>query len=352
VQRAGAEPSRIVVLTVETNRVELHAVELNGGSAREVSSGAFDTKAYLTDKSGRRLIEELFRRVRSFCADGGFEANAVAVSLPGTLDGVSTVQKSSRLGIRQEIDLGPICQDMLGLPGFVFHDVECLGYGEAAHGVLAPVSQTSPAECFAYILVDEGVGCALFVDGKPHRGNGSAGHIGRMVVEPDGTFNRSSQSRGSLEVYAARPWVSHNIVAEFCNERGKGGWEKEGYADFRRRVATLADSQDWDQISCEQIARALEQDDPIVVSVIEEAARYLGVAINALITIANPPSIVLGGSMVEAIPGLRAKITSYARRYSWELAWNRTNILVAKLGRSAQVHGAAELARRSMGAIS
>ena len=81
--------------------------------------------------------------------------------------------------------------------------------------------------------------------------------------------------------------------------------------------------------------------DPVAVSAIDDAARYLGLAINCIITIANPPAIVLGGGMITKVLGFADLVKSYARRFSWALAWNRTTVRIATLGRQAQFLGAA-----------
>jgi predicted NBD/HSP70 family sugar kinase len=66
-------------------------------------------------------------------------------------------------------------------------------------------------------------------------------------------------------------------------------------------------------------------------------------AINAVITIMNPPLIILGGGMISEIQEFSDMVISYARRNAWAGSWNETTIHVAGPGLDAQIAGAAHL---------
>jgi glucokinase len=185
---------------------------------------------------------------------------------------------------------------------------------------------------------------SLFIDGKLQKGAGSAGALGRMVVEPAGEFNSTFAARGPLEVYAARPWLSRHMVAEYLAETDKRTSSDEA-ADttFRKQLQTAAKRGLFDSISLLSIAAGLSEQDHIAVALLDDAARYLGMAINAVITIVNPPLIILGGEMIQALPAFGQSAMAYARRLSWGAAWNRTTIHISTLGNSAQTQGAAIL---------
>jgi len=229
---------------------------------------------------------------------------------------------------------------------YILHDTECLALGEARHGALRDVPQvTAGHEEFAFIYAHEGIGATLYIDGRVHRGAGNAGRIGRLVVLPEGPYNRKFMSRGPLELFAARPWVSTNIVGELLTEQGKAGEASTGDRTFRAWVSA-ASRADWSALTLEQIARGITHKDPVAVTVIEEAARYLGLAVHAIITVAHPPAIVLGGGMISQLPGFYQSVVSHARRFSYDVAWNRTAIRQAVLGQRAEFLGASELLLR------
>lgn len=341
-----------VVLAVETNFVIPAVVKVSGDTISDYGPkiSKWDCSKYLDDRTGVRLVEELLRRTRILISSLGKIPDGIAVTLPGTLDGNSTVLRSTRLGIREPVNVSDTFRKGNAPPCFVFHDTECLGLGEAIHGALKDVEKGPQGKhTFAYVFVDEGVGSTLFIEGKAYKGSGSAGHIGRLVVDPDGQYNPTFFSRGSLEVFSSRPWVSSNIVREFLAQKGKHVEEGEGDKDFRNAILIASEREDkWTALTYSVLAEGLQARDPLAVSVIEDAAKYLGLAINCIITIVNPPAIILGGEMIAQLPGFDESIVSYARRFSWRLAWNRTTIKRATLARQAQILGAAEMLRRTI----
>jgi predicted NBD/HSP70 family sugar kinase len=306
----------------------------------------WDCSSYLDDQTGVRLAEEILRRLRLATDTLKHRPDVVALSMPGTLEGDTTVARSTRLGILEPLNITALFAERGLRPVYVLHDTECLALGEARFGAL----QDDPAirqgdETFAFIYAHEGIGSTLYHGGRPFRGAGNAGRIGRLVVAPDGPYNRTFMSRGSLEIFAARPWVSTNLVGLYLAERGKAGEGLVGDRTFRSWLSAEAEA-DWSGLTFQQIALGIRSNDPLAVAVMEEAARYLGLAVHALVTVAHPPAIILGGGMVTDLPGFFEAVTSHARRFSYEMAWNSTTIRRATLGEEAQTRGAAELVVR------
>jgi len=198
------------------------------------------------------------------------------------------------------------------------------------------------------VFADEGVGSKAILNGKVYVGAGAAGLLGRMTVQPDGSYYKALAARGTLEVFSGRPWVSENLVAMYVSELHKRPASATadhnlGNTLFRRALHVAADQEDWRNLDYPHIADGLKNGDPIAVKVLDVSARYLGFAINSVITILHPHRIALGGAMMSELPGFADNVIEYARQYSWALAWNRTIITVASLGRDAQVYGAVKL---------
>lgn len=313
-------------------------------------SQTWDCSGFLDDKTGVRLFEELQRRTKTLISGANKKVDAIAISLPGTLNGETKVVRSTRLGIYDPIDIGTIFRQKQMPPAFVFHDTECLALGEAIHGALRGADIGPKGEYnFAYIYLDEGIGLTVFINGRAHKGNGSAGHLGRLVMAPSGQYNPVFRSHGALEVFAARPWVSSNIVQQFLALDGKAGQEHEGDRSFRSAVLTASEKQEsWTALSYTIIARGLAARDQLAVTVLEEAAIQLGLAINCVITVVNPPAIVLGGGMISNLPGFYDRVVFHTRRFSWTTAWNRTLLRAASLNRDAELLGAVEMLRRTL----
>jgi len=339
---------RCLVLNLEAAAVSQHLVDIaTDGSVLEPETlASWNPSPYLTDRNGLRLIEEISRRTKAICSDQRPPVDAIAITLPGTIEEHAIVTGSSRLGIHSAADFGSELRARDLAACYLFHDVECLALGEARYGKHQDADALVTAkENFAYVFVDEGIGSCLFLDGRIHRGAGVAGHLGRMVVQPNGAYDRRFSSRGPLEVFASRPGVSTNIVAEYLSEKDKREAGGTTNTAFRAAVATAATGE-WTALSISHIRDGIRARDPIVTTVLEDAAQYLSIAINAIITIVNPPLILLGGAMIEQLPEFAASVTSASRRHAWAGSWNETDLRVASLGRRAQTLGAAEHLRR------
>lgn len=303
----------------------------------------WDPSEYQTDIDGKRLFEEIIRRVRS--AWGSYDpTSGVILTLPGTLAGDNVIVSSSRLGIHQRVPVAQTLTDALGVPCKAFHDVECLAIGEDRRAALVAHAEGTRRMTLVYVLVDEGIGSKAIIDGRTYIGAGIAGLLGRLAVQPDGSYFKAFSARGPLEVFSSRPWVSESLVSMYISERDKRDPVSQDLTNtkFRRALRTAADG-DWHSLSYEHIADGIENQDPIAISVIDVAARYLGWALNCVITILHPHRLVLGGSMITLLPGFANLVISYARRYSWANAWNTTDVTVSSLGRQAQVDGAIHL---------
>lgn len=305
----------------------------------------WDTAQYLVGDDGQRLMEEVGRRVQRAAADSGVKLDAIALVMPGTIHDGTIVGRSTRLRIMKPLNVTDVMRQLYGYRAAVFQDTHSLAIGEASSDAFKGHPAATPGrENFAYILVDEGVGMSLFIDGKLQRGAGSAGALGRLVVEPAGEYNQTFSARGPLEVYTARPWLSKHIVFEYLAEQDKHiGTSATAPSQFRRQLRAAAEGDRWQSLTVAQIASAVADDDHIVSHVIDDAARYLGMALNAVITIVNPPLVIFGGSVAQGIPSLTNSAISYARRLSWGAAWNRSTIRLSTSGREAQTRGAAVL---------
>jgi len=87
--------------------------------------------------------------------------------------------------------------DHLGLPIYVDNDAKALALGEAWVGA------ASETENFIAMVVSTGVGGGIVLDGRLLDGTtGNAGHIGHVIVEPDG-HECVCGSRGCLEAEAS-----------------------------------------------------------------------------------------------------------------------------------------------------
>lgn len=92
--------------------------------------------------------------------------------------------------------------DATGVPTFVDNDAKALALGEGWRGAAAGVDN------FIAMVVSTGVGGGIVLDGRLLDGeSGNAGHIGHVIVEPDGR-PCACGGRGCLEAEAAGPGIA------------------------------------------------------------------------------------------------------------------------------------------------
>jgi len=297
-------------------------------------------------KSGAAIGTLVGEYVRELQAILELKIHTIAVSAPGTINFQSgVVLKSTRLGIHEAFNFPGFLRDRYGVTATIVNDADAAAVGEVrfgvgkSHGLRASDSLDRFGD-FAYVLVSEGIGCALFVNGKPYLGGGAAGHVGRMTIDPAGPISETFSSRGPLESYASREAISRQIVTEFRSAKDKALGKRESSLEFNRVLAAV---RDLSQVSVTEIATAVADEHPLAVAAVDEAARYLGIAIGALMTIMNPPTVILGGDMIQSIPRYFSKAIEAAERFTWSGAWNNTILLQAQMV-DARLWGAARLA--------
>jgi predicted NBD/HSP70 family sugar kinase len=332
---------RALILQIEASVVTMHRAVINKGEIHEHAHlDSWDPGRFISDRKGIRLLEEIARHCQSICSKD--KIDCVALTLPGTVDGTSIIEGSSRLGIYEALDVTAECAKLRMPPTFVFHDAECLALGEVLSS-LTPLhpEMESGKETFVYIIVGEGVGSSIFIDGKPYHGAGVAGQIGRLMMHPSGTFSPIFNSRGTLEVFAARPWVSQNVVNEYLAEKDKAGALPANSSSFRAAVAAAANTGKLQLLTFSQLDEGIKEKDALLLSVLEDAAQNLAIAINSIITILNPPLIVLGGGMITELSGFAQKVIDYTRRNAFAGSWNATTIHIARGAADSQIKGTA-----------
>jgi predicted NBD/HSP70 family sugar kinase len=344
--------TRIMVIAIETDGVRQRMCTFNTGFPSRLTlttshMSSWDPTRYINEKSGRRLFEEVARQCLLAIKSRGSTPTWITISLPGSIQGSSVVSRSSRLGVMESFDLAALFQQSRLPKPNLLRDVDCLAVGEhitMSGNVLEPKPLRPD---FTYIFVDEGVGSAVFIDGQSYRGAGHAGPIGGLIVEPDGSYCPPFRLFGPLEVYLSRPSLSEAIVNAYLAEADKDG-ENEGHVQSFRNSVAAAKSNPRD-LAYSVIRDGLDGGDPIAVNVVDRAGRYLGLAINSVITILNPPSIILAGGVVSELPQIYEAAIRYARRFSWDQAWNSTEFRQGRQGRDHQVIGAAYMTYLALG---
>ncbi|MDT5153098.1 MAG: glucokinase [Mycobacterium sp.] len=198
-----------------------------------------------------------------------------------------------------------------GLPVRLGGDGVCMAMGERWHGA------GRDAQFLLGMVVSTGIGGGLVLDGAPYDGRtGNAGHVGHVVVEPDGA-PCTCGGRGCVETVA-----SGTHLARWAYENG---WD----------AAPGADAKD--------LADAANRGDPVALQAFRRATTALAMTIASVAAVCDLDLVVIGGGVAKSgallFDPLREALSTYAG-----LDFIRgLRVVPAELGGDAGLVGAAAL---------
>ena len=100
-----------------------------------------------------------------------------------------------------------------------------------------------------------------------------------------------------------------------------------------------------EEITLDDILAAVQEEDVLAISTVEEIGQTLGIAIAGLINIFNPELVVIGGRMSVAKEYLLLPIKASVQKHSLNIVNKDTTIKFSKLGMKAGTIGACMLSR-------
>jgi predicted NBD/HSP70 family sugar kinase len=209
----------------------------------------------------------------------------IGVSTRGLVDSAHGVAELGSDPAWVHIEIANYLAGRTGLPVSVENNVRAAAIAEYAHGN-ADVQGT---HCLLFMLVGEGIGMAIVMDGKVHHGpHMAAGEIGQMVIADQGGPERHNRS-GCLEVLASD-------VAT-C----------ERYHNLAGTKARASNSSSCTQ-QMRQICQLAMEGDPHARAAVTATARYLGIGIANAVWALDADAVVIDGPVTEAWPLVSAAI--------------------------------------------
>jgi glucokinase len=195
-----------------------------------------------------------------------------------------------------------------GVPVRVHNDALCLAIAENWCGAAAGYANVLG------MVVSTGVGGGLILDGRLRDGaTGNAGHVGHVIVEPDGPACGCG-GRGCLEAVARGP-----AIVAWAAERG----------------CRAADGR--------ELARLATAGDPVALAAFERAGSAVGIVVAGAVALLELDIVVIGGGLSAAgdllFSPLQQAFADHARmNYTRSIP-----VVAAALGQDAGLIGAAGL---------
>jgi predicted NBD/HSP70 family sugar kinase len=256
--------------------------------------------------TGHERVAELSRLAKGLCADAGIDLADVTQTVlggPGVHD--PTRDALGLAGALPQWDQPSVLAELRAVFGPALrleNDVNAAALAEQAHGHGRGVSD------FAFVSVGTGIGLGLVVGGRLHRGaHGAAGEIGFLPL-PSGHPGdaRDARRRGALEAAASAAGIVR--AARRSGLRGR--------------------------LTARSVFEAAERGDRRAAAVVATEAQLIARALCAVVAVADPALIVLGGGVGRA-EGFLPAVAREVRRMAPVLP----ELRVSALGTDAVVDG-------------
>jgi glucokinase len=276
-------------------------------------------KAFSRDMRG--AVETLMKAARK----DGLRVRAVGVGCAGDIDMREGIVRSApNVAFLKDYPFRARLEKLTGAKVFVGNDVQAGLYGEFRLG------SARKARHVIGIFLGTGVGGALIIDGRIHRGaTGFAGDIGNYVLHAAPAAEDAR--REVLDMVASRPAIAGGAAALAA---------KRWAPNLREASGT-----DVTDIKSNDLAESIRRGDKSVERLVRSRIAVVGAAISNFVDFINPDMVVLGGGLVEAMPALILReVRKAIEAHATPKAARAARVVVARLHDHAVTAGAAKLA--------
>lgn len=238
----------------------------------------------------------------------------IGVGLPGPIDTEKgLVHFFPNIPGWKEVRLQALLAKKLGVCVFIDNDANVMALAEARVGA---AKKAKNAVC---LTLGTGVGGALILNGKLFRGSGfAAGEIGHMPINEEGP-DCNCGGRACLETY-----VGNNKILALA--------KKDFGAD----------------ITLEKLSELAYAGDKKAISIWENVATKLGVAISSVVNLINPDMVVIGGGVANAGKIIFDQIRKTVDQRAMSVHSKTVKITKAILGNDAGMIGAGLLVKEEL----
>ena len=246
-------------------------------------------------------------------AAAGGHVRGVGIASAGPIDLPSGTVSPINITAWQRFPIIERVKGLVGAPTRLGGDGLCMALGERWRGA------GRGAHFMLGMVVSTGIGGGLVLDGAPYDGRtGNAGHVGHVVVEPDGA-PCTCGGRGCVETIASGPHI-----ARWARENG---WDAPPDADAK------------------ELADAANAGDPVALRAFRRGATAVAATIASVGAVCDLDLVVIGGGVAKSgallFDPLLEALAVHAR-----LDFLRgLRVVPAELGGDAGLVGAAALAR-------
>ncbi len=301
------------------------------GKFRVIGTRRRKTKGEAGAKAGVARLIETINQALDEAQISRARLAGIGMGVPGMLNlDTGVLKHAPNLGWR-DVPLGKDLSRAFKVPVVIANDVDAGTYGEYRFGA------AKGARCVVGVFPGTGIGGACVYEGKLLRGKvGSCMEIGHVPVVPNGALCGCGRN-GCLETLASRLAISAELA-------------QAAYRGEAPNLLRLAGT-DIANIRSGVIREAIDAGDRTVERIVRRAARQIGWVLIGTVHQLAPDRIVLGGGLVEEMPGLfMDEITDTLNKGVTDAFRGTFTVVAARLGDYATALGAAAQAADRTGA--
>jgi glucokinase len=288
-----------------------------------------------TEEGQDKVIARIYGLIRALLAAAGAgEVKGIGLCTPGPSDLKAGVVIEAPNLKWKDLPIVALLEKEFNLPVVLENDANAAAYGEYVYGA------AKGRKDLVYLTVSTGIGGGIIVNGELVYGrNYSAGEVGHMVVLPDGPPCGCGR-RGCVEALASGSAIAREAKALLLKE-GQGGSGRTG-------LLWEMTGGDPERLTAKEVGKAAAQGDPLALSVLEKAFRYLGIALGNLVNLLNPEIIVIGGGVAAMGPLLFRPAIQAMEATAFAHMCRDLPVVPALLGGEAGTRGMVALACRKI----
>ncbi|OCA86389.1 ROK family glucokinase [Pradoshia sp. D12] len=283
-----------------------------------------------TEENGLHIVSDIGKSVRAKLEEWQ-DGNLVGVGMgaPGPVNFENgSIYVAVNIGWR-DFPLKELLEKELGIPAVVDNDANVASFGEFWKGA---GKGTNDLVC---ITLGTGVGGGVITNKHLVHGiSGAAGELGHITVQPEGGAPCNCGKTGCVETIA-----SATGIVRLALEKIKEKPDSDLSIVFNENGLITSK----DVVDCAIGGDQASQD------VLDEVAKYLGLAAANVGNMINPDIIVIGGGVSKAGDIILKPIEKYFKQFAFPRVAESTEIKVASLGNDAGVIGAAGLIMQQLG---
>ena len=233
------------------------------------------------------------------------------------------IEKAPNLHWGDDVPMGPLIKQELGLPVWLTNDANAAAIGEMKFGTAKGMKN------FVVITLGTGLGSGLVMNGELVYGHdGFAGEIGHNTIIPGGR-EHSTQRKGSIETYVSATGVKRTVAELLASRIERSEMRQSAFED----------------ISAKQVAELALKGDPVALEAFEYTGRLLGIGLADTVILCDPEAIIVFGGMAASGDLIMKPTEKYLNQYLPSYLRGKTKLMLSNLtGGNTAILGAAALA--------